>query len=61
MRLGEIFSIPIARLLSPILPGPYKPVSALAVARALTQTVPVRKGMIILSSDQLTELGTGAG
>lgn len=61
VRLGEIFSIPIARLLSPILPGPYKPVSALAVARALTQTVPVRKGMIILSSDQLIELGTGAG
>ncbi len=61
VRLGEIFSIPIARLLSPVLPGPYKPVRALAVARALTQTVPVRKGMIILSSDQLTDLGTGAG
>ncbi|ASQ15725.1 NAD(P)H-binding protein [Enterobacter cloacae] len=61
VRLGEIISIPVARLLSPVLPGPYKPVRALAVARALTQTVPVRKGMMILSSDQLTELGTGAG
>lgn len=61
VRLGEIISIPVARLLSPVLPGPYKPVRALAVARALTQTVPVSKGMMILSSDQLTELGTGAG
>lgn len=61
VRLGEIISIPLAKLLSPVLPGPYKPVRALAVARALTQTVPVRDGMMILSSDQLTELGTGAG
>ncbi|MGU5952077.1 NAD(P)H-binding protein [Klebsiella pneumoniae] len=61
VRLGEIISIPIARLLSPALPGPYKPVRALAVARALTQTVPIKKGMMILSSDQLIELGTGAG
>ncbi|MGR5945530.1 NAD(P)H-binding protein [Enterobacter sp. C4G1] len=61
VRLGEIISIPIARLLSPVLPGAYKPVRALAVARALTQTVPIKKGMMILSSDQLIELGTGAG
>ncbi len=60
LRLGEIISIPIARLLSPVLPGPYKPVRALAVARALTQTVPVRKGTVLLSSDQLTELGAGS-
>ncbi|GAB7261765.1 NAD(P)H-binding protein [Dickeya ananatis] len=58
VRLGEIISIPIARLLSPILPGAYKPVRALAVARALTQKVPVTKGMVVLSSDQLTKLGT---
>ncbi|MDS1914709.1 NAD(P)H-binding protein [Enterobacter asburiae] len=61
IRLGEIISIPIARLLSPALPGAYKPVRALAVARAPAQTVLVRKGMMILSSDQLIELGTGAG
>ncbi|MEM0675246.1 NAD(P)H-binding protein [Dickeya oryzae] len=58
VRLGEIISIPIARLLSPILPGAYKPVRALAVARALTQKVPVTKGVVALSSDQLTKLGT---
>ncbi|MDH2066838.1 NAD(P)H-binding protein [Pantoea sp. GD03673] len=61
VRLGEIISIPIARLLSPVLPGAYKPVKALAVARALTQTVPVTKGIVILSSDQLTERGTVTG
>ncbi|QIZ50901.1 nucleoside-diphosphate sugar epimerase [Dickeya zeae] len=58
VRLGEIISIPIARLLSPILPGAYKPVRALAVARTLTQKVPVTKGVVVLSSDQLTKLGT---
>lgn len=61
VRLGEIISIPIARLLSVVLPGAYKPVKALAVARALTQTVPVTKGIVILSSDQLTERGTVLG
>lgn len=58
VRLGEIISIPIARLLSPLLPGAYKPVRALAVARALTQTVPDSKGVVTLSSDQLITLGT---
>lgn len=53
VRLGEIISIPIARLLSPILPGAYKPVRALAVARALTQKVPVSQGIVVLSSEQL--------
>lgn len=59
VRLGEIISIPIARLLSPVLPGAYKPVRALAVARALTQKVPVTNGVVILSSDQLIDLGSG--
>ncbi|WP_343711381.1 NAD(P)H-binding protein [Kosakonia radicincitans] len=58
VRLGEIISIPVARLLSPVLPGPYKPVRALAVARSLTQKVPVTKGVVVLSSDQLIKLGT---
>ncbi|EPM7411429.1 NAD(P)H-binding protein [Klebsiella variicola] len=53
VRLGEIISIPIARLLSPVLPGAYKPVRALAVARALTQKVPVSQGIVVLSSEQL--------
>ncbi|VVT47722.1 Oxidoreductase [Kosakonia radicincitans] len=58
VRLGEIISIPVAKLLSPVLPGPYKPVRALAVARSLTQKVPVTKGVVVLSSDQLIKLGT---
>lgn len=53
VRLGEIISIPIARLLSPVLPGAYKPVRALAVARALTQKVPVSQGIVVLSSEEL--------
>lgn len=58
VRLGEIISIPVAKLLSPVLPGPYKPVRALAVARSLTQKVPVTKGVVVLSSDKLIKLGT---
>ncbi|UDJ83449.1 NAD(P)H-binding protein [Kosakonia oryzae] len=58
VRLGGIISIPVARLLSPVLPGPYKPVRALAVARSLTQKVPVTKGVVVLSSDKLIKLGT---
>lgn len=53
VRPGEIISIPIPRLLSPVLPGAYKPVRALAVARALTQKVPVSEGVVVLSSEQL--------
>jgi uncharacterized protein YbjT (DUF2867 family) len=60
VRLGEIISIPIARLLSPVLPGAYKPVRALAVARALAQKVPVSKGVVVLSSDQLIKPGSGS-
>ncbi|MGE5989972.1 MULTISPECIES: NAD(P)H-binding protein [Klebsiella] len=58
VRLGEIISIPIARLLSPVLPGAYKPVRALAVARALTQKVPVSEGVVVLSSEQLIKSGS---
>lgn len=60
VRLGEMISIPIARLLSPFLPGAYKPVRALAVAQALTQKVPISKGVVVLSSDQLIKSGTGS-
>ncbi|WP_323883447.1 NAD(P)H-binding protein [Aeromonas caviae] len=58
VRLGEIISIPIARLLAPILPGAYKPVKALAVAQALTQEVPVANGVVVLSSDELIKMGS---
>ncbi|MGK3224702.1 nucleoside-diphosphate sugar epimerase [Enterobacter soli] len=60
LRLGEIISIPLARLFSPVLPGTYKPVRAQAVARALMQTVPVSKGVVVLPSDQLIKLGAGS-
>ncbi|MCA7014855.1 NAD(P)H-binding protein [Dickeya dadantii] len=61
VRLGELISIPIARLLSPLLPGAYKPVRALAVARSLTQTVPTTEGIVVLTSDQLIRLGKRSG
>ncbi|WP_254711437.1 NAD(P)H-binding protein [Pantoea cypripedii] len=57
VRLGERISIPVAKLLSPILPGAYQPVRALAVARALTQRVPAAKGLVVLASDQIIKLG----
>lgn len=57
VRLGEIISIPIARLLSPVLPGAYKPVKALAVARSLVRKVPISQGVVVLSSAQLIKSG----
>ncbi|MEG3129319.1 NAD(P)H-binding protein [Pantoea cypripedii] len=57
VRLGELISIPLARLLSPILPGAYKPIEALAVARALAQQVPTTTGVVVLASDQMIKLG----
>ncbi|HAU5563725.1 TPA: nucleoside-diphosphate sugar epimerase [Serratia fonticola] len=61
LRLGELISIPLAKLLSPILPAAYKPVRALAVARALTLKVPVTAGVVVLPSNQLIELGVTTG
>lgn len=57
VRPGELISIPIARLLSPILPGAYKPIEALAVVRALAQQVPTTTGVVVLASDQMIKLG----
>ncbi len=56
-RYGEIVSIPIARLLAPLLPGAYKPVRAQAVAQALLRTVPTAQGVVVLPSDALVRLG----
>jgi len=61
LRLGEIISIPIAKLLSPILPAAYKPVRALAVAKALTLKVPITAGVVVLPSNRLIELGVTTG
>ncbi len=58
-RYGEILSIPIARLLAPLLPGAYKPVHAQAVAQALLYTVPTAQGVVVLASDALVRLGSG--
>ncbi|CAM6560271.1 Semialdehyde dehydrogenase NAD-binding domain-containing protein [Escherichia coli] len=57
VRLGEIISIPIARMLSPLLPGDYKPVKAQSVACALLKTVHTAKGLVVLTSEQLIKLG----
>ncbi|MGX1945429.1 NAD(P)H-binding protein [Raoultella ornithinolytica] len=57
VRLGEILSIPVARLLSSFLPGDYKPVRAQAVARSLVESVPKGEGVVVLTSEQLIRLG----
>ncbi|UVL91301.1 NAD(P)H-binding protein [Pseudomonas sichuanensis] len=56
-RIGEILSIPIARLLAPLLPGTYRPVHARAVALALVQTVPTAHGVVVLASDTMAKIG----
>lgn len=56
-RLGEMIAIPIAKLLSPVLPGTYRPVHARAVAQALVKTVPGTKGLIVLASNDLAKIG----
>lgn len=56
-RLGEKLGNPFFRLLSPILPGIYQPVSAQAVARTLVKIVPTANGTIVLASHVLAETG----
>jgi uncharacterized protein YbjT (DUF2867 family) len=56
-RLGEMIAIPIAKVLSPILPGTYRPVHAQAVAQSLITTVPYAKGVVVLPSDVLAKIG----
>lgn len=56
-RLGEQIAIPIAKLLAPLLPGPYRPVHALAVAQALVRTVPAAQGVVVLPSHLLAKIG----
>jgi uncharacterized protein YbjT (DUF2867 family) len=57
VRIGERLAIPIARLLAPVLPGPYRPVHARAVARSLVKTVPQARGVVMLASDALARIG----
>lgn len=52
-RLGERLAMPLARLLAPVLPGAWRPVQALDVARALAVTTPRARGTVLLSSGEL--------
>lgn len=56
-RLGEKLSIPIAKLLAPVIPGKYRPVHAQSVANALVRVVPRAQGVIVLESDVLAKVG----
>lgn len=56
-RIGERIAIPIAKLLAPLLPKAYRPVRARAVAQSLVKTVPTAKGVIVLASNVLAEIG----
>lgn len=56
-RIGERIAIPVAKLLAPLLPGPYRPVRARAVAQALVRTVPAAEGVVVLPSDVLASVG----
>ena len=56
-RLGEKLSIPIAKLLAPVIPGTYRPVHAQSVANALLRVVPRAQGVIVLKSDVLAKAG----
>ena len=56
-RIGERIAAPIATLLAPLLPGPYRPVHARAVAQALLRTVPAASGVVVLASDVLARIG----
>jgi len=58
-RAGERIAIPIAKWIAPLLPGPYRPVHARAVARALVQAVPRAQGVLVLPSDALAKQGQG--
>lgn len=56
-RIGEQIAIPIAKLLAPLLPRTYRPVRARAVAQSLVNTVPTAKGVVVLASNVLAEIG----
>jgi len=56
-RLVEMISIPLAKLIAPLLPGAYKPVRPRAVARALVQSVSTAEGIVVLTSEQLIRMG----
>lgn len=56
LRWGEKLSIPLAKLLAPLLPGNYQPVFAKQVASALLKTVPEAHALLVLPSNVLAKL-----
>lgn len=56
-RLAESLAIPLARLLAPLMPGPYRPVDGRRVAQALLRTLPGVHGICVLRSHELHEIG----
>jgi uncharacterized protein YbjT (DUF2867 family) len=57
-RLAEKIATPLMQLISPLLPGAYKPVRAGAVAHALVRTVPSAQGVVVLDSAALISAGS---
>lgn len=54
-RLGEKIGIWASLLLRPLLPLAYRPVAAVAVARALTAMLPTGRGSVVLTSHEMNE------
>lgn len=52
-RLAESLAIPFARLISPLIPGPYKPVYGKLVAQALLERVPDAHALLTLASHDM--------
>jgi uncharacterized protein YbjT (DUF2867 family) len=53
-RLAESLAIPMARLMAPLVPGPYKPVYGSSVANTLLALVPSAQGLRVLPSHALS-------
>ena len=58
-RFGEGFAAPLMKLVSPLLPGRYRPVQGASVAQALVRTLPTARGLVVLSSDELARRRAG--
>jgi uncharacterized protein YbjT (DUF2867 family) len=53
LRLAESLAIPMARLMAPLIPGPYTPVYGSSVAKTLLELVPSAQGLLVLPSQEL--------
>jgi uncharacterized protein YbjT (DUF2867 family) len=52
-RLGEKVGMAVGRLLGPLVPANYRPISAVRVARALLARVPAARGRVVLLSGEM--------